>query len=281
MFALDEIFDMHQGYVLNFSDRTFAQFFAEDLNIDIEQKIYYQGGTSKAKRLRYFLQTVDKATAAKTLKALWNYREALRNSVGEEETIKNANGRFLQILNKLEGIGPSSNGFSPPPANVDRDKFRSLKDKLIEVSNLTGQTRGYAFEDFLIELFASFGLKPREPFKLKGEQIDGSFDLQSHIYLLEAKWTNDKIGNADLHSFHGKLEQKAAWTRGLFISFSGFTEDGLFAFGRGKRAICMDGLDLYDALDREIPINHVIEAKVRIASETGNTFVLVRDLFPK
>jgi hypothetical protein len=66
----------------------------------------------------------------------------------------------------------------------------------------------------------------------------------------------------------------------LFISNSGFTEDGLIAFGRGKRVICMDGYDLYECLNREIPINHVLERKARRAAETGFPFARVRDLFP-
>ena len=72
---LDEIFEMGGGYVLNFSDRTFAQFFAEELNIDICEARYARQGTSKAKRLRCFLQTVDKATAIRVLRALWDYRK--------------------------------------------------------------------------------------------------------------------------------------------------------------------------------------------------------------
>lgn len=51
------------------------------------------------------------------------------------------------------------------------------------------------------------------------------------------------------------MEQKAAWTRGLFIIHSSFTKDGLHAFGRGKRAVCMDGLDLHEALERRLPLN--------------------------
>src|SRR5262245_32828547 len=73
MLFLDDVFEMGGGYVLNFSDRTIAQFFAEELNIDFDQPIYAKNGTSKAKRLRCFLQTVDKSTVARTLKALWEY----------------------------------------------------------------------------------------------------------------------------------------------------------------------------------------------------------------
>ena len=143
------------------------------------------------------------------------------------------------------------------------------------------QARSYAFECFLKELFDIYGLSAQEPFRLRGEQIDGSFLLANEIYLLEAKWQNQVTGVADLDTFHGKIEQKAAWTRGLFVSNSGFTDEGLAAFGRGKRVICMDGLDIYEALSREIPMNHVLDRKVRHAAETGSPFIRVRDLFPE
>jgi len=42
----------------------------------------------------------------------------------------------------------------------------------------------------------------------------------------------------------------------------------------------MDGYDLSEALMREIPINYVLERKVRRAAETGLALVRVRDLFP-
>ena len=114
-----------------------------------------------------------------------------------------------------------------------------------------------------------------------GEQIDGSFQFGEETYLVEAKWEGQPIGAAALHVFHGKIEQKAAWTRGLFISNSGFTEEGLTAFGRGKRIICMDGLDLYETLERELPLTSVLEGKLRRAAETGLPFVRVRDLFAR
>ena len=36
MLFLDELFEMGGGYVLNFSDRTMSRFFAEELNVDID-----------------------------------------------------------------------------------------------------------------------------------------------------------------------------------------------------------------------------------------------------
>lgn len=280
MHILDDVFDMGSGYVLDFSDRTMSLFFAEELNVDIDNPAYQEQGTSKAKRLRCFLKKVDPATAVRTLNALWDYREAIRVRCGREETIQNAHGQLLSLINRIDGKSDSTKPTEqcPPPA-FDRPRILALKNELIGLEKISPQQRGYAFERLLRDIFNAYGLEAREPFRLKGEQIDGSFVLQSEVYLVEAKWQAAQTGVADLHNFHGKLEQKAAWTRGLFVSNSGFTEDGLVAFGRGKRVICMDGYDLFETLNREIPLNHVLDRKVRRAAETGLPFVRVRDLF--
>jgi hypothetical protein len=147
--------------------------------------------------------------------------------------------------------------------------------------NLAPQSRGYAFEDFLKRVFNAFGLLSRGGFRTTGEQIDGSFVLAGETYLLEAKWHNDLTPVADLYTFQGKLNARVNWARGLFVSYSGFTQDGLTAYGRGGSVVCMDGLDLHDALKWEIPLNHVLEQKVRRSVETGEVLARVRDLFPR
>jgi hypothetical protein len=258
-----------------------SRFFAEELNVDIDDPTYSETGGSKGKRLRCFLQKVDVLTLVRTLKALWEYREAIRMQAKKEESVENAEGRLLSLLNRLEGKPDVTQPTGQPPKPAfDRPRLMALRTDLLGFTQLTAQKRGYAFEALLRDLFNVFGLEAREPFRLKGEQIDGSFLLQGETYLVEAKWQDAQTGVADLHTFHGKLEQKAAWTRGLFVSHSGFTEDGLVAFGRGKKVICMDGLDLYETLSREIPLNHVLDRKVRRAAETGLPFARVRDLFP-
>jgi hypothetical protein len=67
---LDDLFEMNSGYVLDFSDSSMARFFAEELNIDIYDDAYREHGTSKAKRLRCYLNKVDLSTSVKTLKTL-------------------------------------------------------------------------------------------------------------------------------------------------------------------------------------------------------------------
>ncbi len=280
MMLVDKLFEMGGGYVLDFSDRTFAQFFAQELNIDIDDPTYSEQGTSKAKRLRCFFNKVDLPTAVQTLNALWEYREAKRLLLDREEWVKNAEGQFQSLVNRLQGIPDKKRSSGEPPKDAfDRPKLLALKNRLLELTGMEAQARGYAFEVWLKDLFNVYGLEAREPFRIRGEQIDGSFLLQGETYLVEAKWQSAPTAGGDLHAFHGKLEQKAAWARGLFVSNSGFTEDGLVSFGRGKRVVCMDGLDLFETLDRELPLSNVLERKVRRAAETGQPFSRVRELF--
>ena len=93
----------------------------------------------------------------------------------------------------------------------------------------------------------------------------------------------EKVGEGKLLTFCGKVGGKAQWSRGLLISVSGFSTEGLEAFARGKptNIICMDGYDLYSLLKNKLNLCTVLEKKVRRAAETNQAFVPVRDLFPK
>jgi hypothetical protein len=155
-----------------------------------------------------------------------------------------------------------------------------LKQKLIGLNSLEAHQRGFAFEKLLADIFEAHGLAPRGSFRLVGEQIDGSFVVNSDTYLLEAKWQAELTPQSDLVIFREKVESKATWARGLFVSNSGFTQDGLTAFARGRATniIGMNGQDLYFILSGEIPLLDVILKKARRATETGDFFISVYEL---
>lgn len=56
---IDDLFGMGGGYVLDFSNKTFAEFFGEELGIDIDDPRFDAEGNSKAKRLRFFLKSAE------------------------------------------------------------------------------------------------------------------------------------------------------------------------------------------------------------------------------
>jgi len=278
---LDALFGMGDGYVLDFSNLTFSAFFRQELRINIDDPRHAQGGTSKAKRLRYFLQTADNATAVRVLIALWKYRETKRKRARQSETVPDADSEFWELVVRLGGKRPPSDRPSSagPAPGPDKAVLTQLSAEFVRVSEFDPQRRGYEFERFLKSVFNAYGLDPRSSFRNVGEQIDGSFQLHAWTYLVEARWRSAIADAAALHSFHGKIDQKADWSRGLFISMSGFSPQGLVAFGRAKKLICMDGFDLYEILSRGLPFDQVIDRKARRAAETGAPYVSVRELF--
>jgi hypothetical protein len=72
----EDLFGMTSGYVLNFSDRTFAEFFRQEAGINIYEPRYAFNGTSKAKRLRAFWEIESPVNVGKALEKLlevWRY----------------------------------------------------------------------------------------------------------------------------------------------------------------------------------------------------------------
>lgn len=280
MLLIKDVFETKPGYVLDFSDRTFSDFFNIELDINIDEPYYSQSGGSKGKRFRFLLQNVEDVIAAKVLRGLWEYREALRARSGQQEDVPNAKSQLEKLIQRLEGRTSTDEKQSvQPDTHENKARLSELGGELINLSRLEPQHRGYVFEAFLTKVWNAYGLTARESFRLRGEQIDGSFILHNELYLLEAKWQNHKSGVSELHAFHGKVDTKAAWTRGLFISQCGFSEDGLYAFGKGKKVICMDGLDLYLTLNEGLALEEVLDRKVRHAAETGDAFTSVKSLF--
>jgi len=290
---LEELFKMRDGYVLNFSDRTFGEFFRNDMALNIfDPKFNYASG-SKANRLRGFWQVADDSLVSASIDHLLTYIDTqiaigrLQSAQFSDTLIQRARSISARLSGVPLGQGADSARKSPQTeraqtAVVDAAAVGRLRDSLMGLHNMPPQQRGFAFERFLNDLFELFQLAPRRSFRLVGEQIDGSFQLGQDVYLVEAKWQNEPTGQNDLLGFSGKVEGKAQWSRGVFISYSGFSLDGLEAYARGKstRIVCIDGFDLHCVLTHGLHFAEVIASKVRRAGETNDAFVSVRDLFP-
>jgi hypothetical protein len=101
---IDDAFDMHGGYVLNFSDRTMAEFFEDELRLDLEQAKYRYNGSSKARRLRAFISVEDAFIVTKVLRTLWKHRQTIPIYAESEET-QGIQTRLFDLIGKIEGGG--------------------------------------------------------------------------------------------------------------------------------------------------------------------------------
>ena len=111
----EDLLGMSGGYVLDFTDATFASFFAESVKRDIHDGRYTKYGTSKAKKLRAFWDIEPDSDVAKVLGELidlWEYkypeadakdaakakrcREIVRHLNGDKQVSEVTEKEFLQ-----------------------------------------------------------------------------------------------------------------------------------------------------------------------------------------
>lgn len=273
----ERLFDMEKGYVLDFTNYTYQRFVADIINIDV-YKMYHN--LSKAKILRAIMDDFDNVTVGKLLLGLMQYMQARALVTDEKKEIFQ---KCAQIGYRLIGrkvSTKSADTVSESPKN--EFDFKKYLNELKELADYhdNPQARGYQFERYLNGLFKDCALEPRESFRIKGEQIDGSFVLRNNVYLLEAKWTNKPTEKSDLVVLNEKVSSKSGFTRGLFISFAGYSSDAVETFcnGREVKIVLMTVQELAVALTREMDIPTVIWNKVRALAEEGNYNKLVFEM---
>ena len=182
--------------------------------------------------------------------------------------------RFIASL--PGGSSPTPTPTRPEPATPARPDLRpaldALRAEFLTLHGLGGrQEAGIKLEGLLTRLFTLFDLEPNGPFRVVGEQIDGSFDLDREVYLLEAKWTAEQVNEAALLVLRGKVEGKSQFTRGLFLSINGYTSNAVEAITRGKSPnfVMVDGSHLYRVLDGHVRLDAILRRLVRHLAETG------------
>lgn len=74
--------------------------------------------------------------------------------------------------------------------------------------------------------------------------------------------------------FREKIEGKSKFTRGLFISISGYSEQAKKAIVKGKIPVffCLDGFDLCMILSEDISLQNFLRIRLRLLTEEGDVF---------
>jgi hypothetical protein len=258
------LLNMGSGYVLNFSDRTFNDFFLDAINFDINS--HYSG--SKANRLRTFWRRDTNSIVGKLMGAMLDYGEDCKLFNGKDELLQTCRG----IVARLIQNGPAVSAQTPSTPAQHSTELPKLRDEFLQLTDEIDRNKaGLDLEKLLNRLFELFGLKPREGFRVVGEQIDGSFELDGDIYLLESKWHKKALPEADLLVFRGKIDGKSTFTRGVFIALNDVTAEAREAITRGKAPsfFIMNGHDLLMILSGRASLIDFLRERRRLLGEKG------------
>lgn len=275
---IDEVFNMKNGYFLDFSNREFEEFMKEVVGYSVYEKY---PGLSKAKMFRAFCNEEEDRFVGKAIILAINYmREKGLCYGGNNDTDK-----IYALGKRLLGKKESTN----TPSNKEREVNRSDSDdkiyynliliKLFEIEKeSTQQLKGYAFEHFLVYLFGLFRMEPHASYKTETDQIDGSFVLGESTVLIEAKYRMKTIHKDDLILFQDKLEHKSSFAKGLFISYSEVDNNAISYFSNhGSRITILYTREIFQMCQFKADLRKILKAKFRYLDETGCIWCPVKD----
>jgi hypothetical protein len=271
----EKLLGMETGYVLNFSNRSFAEFVRDSSGRDIYDERYNYASGSKANRLRAFWQKEENPVVGKLMSDMLDYHGETSPQVELCRLI------VARLLGRgVVGGKPEHDRESLERRRRSKALVRLKDDFLALAVQPDRSAAGLALEKLLNELFGLFDLKPRQPFRVVGEQIDGSFELQGQVYLLESKWEKTALPEADLLVFRGKIEGKSTFTRGVFIALNDISGPARDAITRGKAPsfFVVNGHDLLMVLSETIDLTDFLRKRIRLLAEEGCVCVPFSDL---
>jgi restriction system protein len=133
--------------------------------------------------------------------------------------------------------------------------------------------RGLSLERLLNDWFRFEGIQICEPFQVRFgpdnkvlEQIDGVIQIDNWYYLLEIKWWSVPIGVKEVTHHVGKVFFRGNSVRGIFISYSDFTDP---AIETARQALvqgsceCLIALrDIHEVLDRDVCLTTFLRDRI-------------------
>jgi hypothetical protein len=278
---LEELLNMKGGYVVDFNDRSFAEFFKDTVGIDIDDDKYCRGQSrSKANRLREFWRLENNEKVGSVLSGLIGIAKTLTPAPNVEliDVCERIVQRLLGTL-KRDGTIDSSR---QTDFHEQKGVLLSRLDTLWTSSE--GTKRGLELEKLLNEVFKLYDIPTKAPFRRSegGEQVDGAFKFQNNYFLVECKWTEHTSSIGDLDSLDGKVSRSGKQTLGLFLSINGWSRHlvRLAKQNTNKAIILMDGYDLRSSLCSEMNLSlaSIIEEKIQALHFYSEPFLSCRSL---
>jgi len=180
---LEKLLQMESGYVLNFSDRTIADFFRDSLNVDLYAKEYDFASGSKANRIRGFWLQASDNLVAKSIQELLSYidNQVSLGSLKEADFPTRLVERAHAIAEMLDGDTPNKKN-SPKPSSEEEFVKREFERLEIGSLGLDSPTQ-LVIAERIKEIQMCFSAKaPLAVVFLCGSTLEGILLASAHNY---------------------------------------------------------------------------------------------------
>ena len=190
------------------------------------------------KELRTRREILKRITEYEDFSTCWpNDQLKAKGLVSEIRRVVNVKDSFTRMQNEAD----KEKEVKRKTADEEIKKKQQFNEKIEEIKKefcalfapSDPHKRGKLLEKVLNELFKTYGILLKEAFAqyvddIHGatDQVDGVVEFQGNTYLVEMKWTRDNVGK-DLISEHLVRVYHRSCTRGIFISYSNYTEPAI------------------------------------------------------
>jgi len=144
------------------------------------------------------------------------------------------------------------------------------------------QRRGQAFNELIAAMLRWWGIGANSSIRGTGgrDEIDVAFAVNETRFVLEAKWQKQPVSADPLEKLHGRIRSRAAGTRGIFLSMSGYTRPAHEAAEHNKWSdiLLLDNQHFEAMLCGVLPPSDLLTAILDHASYRGGTYVSLTDL---
>jgi hypothetical protein len=165
--CLEKILEMEDGFVLDFSNRTFQEFIIDTMGIDIYIDKYSFKGNSKANRLKAFWEIESSYYAGILIERLLDYwlTQIHTRERDYDNTDENLYKESLKIVERLKSGGPVENLDSIKP-NSDDESFEKLAKSIKQcINNNEPETGIDRLHTFVVKYIREICLKHKIEFE--------------------------------------------------------------------------------------------------------------------
>lgn len=210
-----------------------------------------------------------------------NRRNEARGLVWKVREIVNRKDSFTRM--RIEKENEKLKNFKHKEAvllaeqNKKRERIKKVQSDLTPLfKDENSQKRGKALEKVLNELFDCYGVLVRESFTISGnnsegivEQIDGLIEFENVLYLVEMKWWKYPIGKSEVNNHIVRIQERGGHVRGLYISFSDYTEPSITAchnaLNYGVIVVLAKLEEIFRLLETEADLKNWLKTKITAA----------------
>jgi hypothetical protein len=117
-------------------------------------------------------------------------------------------------------------------------QLRELIDeygRMCRLEGMTAQQRGQRLNEFIAELLRCWGLDRADASVRSMGEIDVAFAINGTRFILEAKWEKGPVDFGPLAKLRGRITQRLAGTRGVFLSMRGYSGESVEGIIRGQQ----------------------------------------------